>query len=328
MIRLYSRLPAMRHFPRSFFLLSMENSYNGLTREVTMDARTSAKLPQLEDKFVTVDGLKLRYIEKGQGPSVLFLHGASLGSSADAFADNIEQFAAQGFRAVAYDMPGFGLSDIPEKQTVPAQRNSIPQFIDAARLGKTALMAHSRSGGFAIELALADPSRYSHIVILGGGTLLPPQDEGQIARHQDAQRRADTQMAEKEPSPEDTRKLLQADTFNHALITDERLAVRHSRSVGRNFIAHVARQSGSGEGGAGAKKTEPAKPMWERLSEVAVPLLLIYGREDRAHAAARAELLKQRRPEMQIHVVPNCKHMVQWDAADEMLRLSVPFLKK
>jgi len=38
-----------------------------------------------EDKFVTVDGLKLRYIEEGVGPSVLFLHGASLGSSADVF---------------------------------------------------------------------------------------------------------------------------------------------------------------------------------------------------------------------------------------------------
>ena len=38
-----------------------------------------------KDKFVNVDGLQLRYIEEGSGPSVLFLHGASLGSSADVF---------------------------------------------------------------------------------------------------------------------------------------------------------------------------------------------------------------------------------------------------
>ena len=31
-----------------------------------------------QDKYVTVDGLKLRYVEQGSGPSVLFLHGASL----------------------------------------------------------------------------------------------------------------------------------------------------------------------------------------------------------------------------------------------------------
>ena len=68
-----------------------------------------------QDKFVEVDGLKLRYIEEGSGPSLLFLHGASLGSSADVFLRNLGLFAKAGFRAVAFDLPGFGLSDIPAK---------------------------------------------------------------------------------------------------------------------------------------------------------------------------------------------------------------------
>src|SRR3954467_1082709 len=106
-----------------------------------------------EDKYATVDGLRLRYIEEGSGPAVLFLHGASLGSSADVFLRNLGPFAEAGFRAMAFDMPGFGLSDIPEKQTIKQQRESIPKFIDAMKLGKTALMAHSRSGNFAIQLA-------------------------------------------------------------------------------------------------------------------------------------------------------------------------------
>ena len=89
------------------------------------------------DKFVSVDGLKLRYIEAGSGPSVLFLHGASLGSSADVFLRNLGPFAKAGFRAVAFDYPGFGLSDVPAKQSTAQQRNSIPKFIDAAGLGKT-----------------------------------------------------------------------------------------------------------------------------------------------------------------------------------------------
>jgi 2-hydroxy-6-oxonona-2,4-dienedioate hydrolase len=288
-----------------------------------MDVRTSTKLPQLEDKFVTVDGLKLRYIEKGTGPAVLFLHGASLGSSADVFAENIEQFAAAGFHAVAFDLPGFGLSDSLKKPNVKLERESIPKFVDAAKLGKTALMAHSRSGTFAVDLALAEPAWYSHVVVLGTGGLLPPQDEGQTERHQAAQARADKQMAEQEPTLEDARKLLQADTFNHALITEERVAMRLSRSLGKNFANHVARQQG---GGAWQQKG-PAKQGWEKLSDLTVPVLLIFGREDRAHAAERAQLLKQRKPELQIHIVANCKHMVPWDAADEMLRLCVPFLR-
>ena len=277
-----------------------------------------------EDKFVNVDGLKLRYIEEGSGPSVLFLHGASLGSSADVFLRNLGPFAKAGFRAVAFDLPGFGLSDIPAKQSVPQQRNSIPKFIDAASLGKTALIAHSRSGGFAIQLALEDPSRYSHVIILGTGSLLPLQTEAQVGRYEAVQARVDKEMAEKEPTLEDARKLLQADTFNHSLISDEDIAIRHSRMVGRNFKAHQERQNQEAPAGGAAK---PAKPIWERLSELKMPLLMIFGREDRAHAGERAELLKKQQPQINLHIVNGCKHMVHWDAFDDLMRLGVPFLK-
>ncbi|MFM9967194.1 MAG: alpha/beta fold hydrolase [Burkholderiales bacterium] len=275
------------------------------------------------DKYVSVDGLKLRYIEEGTGPSVLFLHGASLGSSADVFLRNLPPFAKAGFRAVAFDIPGFGLSEIPAKQSLPQQRNSIPKFIDAADLGKTALIAHSRSGGFAIQLALDDPSRYSHVIILGTGTLLPPQTEAQVGKYEAVQARVDKDMAQKEPTLDDARKLLQADTFNHALISDDDVAIRHSRMTGRNFAAHQERQAPDAPAGAAA----PAKPLWDRLTDLQIPLLMIFGREDRAHTGERAELLKSMRPNINLHIVNGCKHMVHWDAFDDLLRLGVPFLK-
>jgi pimeloyl-ACP methyl ester carboxylesterase len=276
-----------------------------------------------EDKFVTVDGLKLRYIEEGSGPSVLFLHGASLGSSADVFLRNLGAFAQAGFRAVAFDIPGFGLSDVPAKQSVPQQRNSIPKFIDAAGLGKTALIAHSRSGGFAVQLALEEPSRYSHVIILGTGSLLPPQTQEQVGKYEAVQARVDKEMAQQEPTLQDARKLLQADTFNHSLISDEDVAIRHSRMSGRNFKAHQDRQSQESPRGGGSQ----AKPLWQRLTELKMPLLMFFGREDRAHAGERAELLKKMHPDLNIHIVNGCKHMVHWDAFDDLMRLGVPFLK-
>ena len=276
-----------------------------------------------QNKFVQVDGLKLRYIEAGSGPAVLFLHGASLGSSADVFVRNLGPFAKAGFRAVAFDLPGFGLSEKPAKQSVPQQRNSIPKFIDAAGLGKTALIAHSRSGNFAVQLALEDPSRYSHVIVLGTGPLLPPQTEAQVGRYEAIQARVDRDMAQKEPTLEDARKLLQADTFNHALISAEDVAMRHSRMIGGNFIAHQERQNHDAPAGGPAT----ARPLWERLTELKMPLLMIFGREDRSHAAERAELLKKLKPELNLHIVNGCKHMVHWDAFDDLLRLGVPFLK-
>jgi 4,5:9,10-diseco-3-hydroxy-5,9,17-trioxoandrosta-1(10),2-diene-4-oate hydrolase len=279
-----------------------------------------------KDQFVSVDGLQLRYIEEGSGPSVLFLHGASLGSSADVFVRNLGPFAKSGFRAVAFDYPGFGLSEIPAKQSTAQQRNSIPKFIDAAGLGKTALIAHSRSGGFAIQLALEDPSRYSHVVILGTGSLLPLQTEAQVGRYEAVQARVDKEMAAKEPTVEDARKLLQADTFNHSLISDEDVALRHRSMIGRNFKAHQDRQSHEAPA-APAGTAAPAKPLWERLADLKMPLLMIFGREDRAHAGERAELLKKQQPNINLHIVNGCKHMVHWDAFDDLMRLGVPFLK-
>jgi 4,5:9,10-diseco-3-hydroxy-5,9,17-trioxoandrosta-1(10),2-diene-4-oate hydrolase len=284
---------------------------------------STAEKIKSEDKFVSVDGLKLRYIEEGSGPSVLFLHGASLGSSADVFLRNLGPFAKAGFRAVSFDLPGFGLSDIPAKQSVAQQRSSIPKFIDAAGLGKTALIAHSRSGGFAVQLALEDPGRYSHVIILGTGSLLPPQTQEQVGRYEAVQARVDKEMAQKEPTMEDARKLLQADTFNHALISEEDVAIRHSRMIGRNFIAHQDRQNHDTPAGGAAQ----AKPLWQRLTELKMPLLMIFGREDRAHAGERAELLKRMHPEINLHIVNGCKHMVHWDAFEDLMRLGVPFLK-
>ena len=65
----------------------------------------------------------------------------------------------------------------------------------------------------------------------------------------------------------------------------------------------------------------------ERLTELKMPLLMIFGREDRAHAGERAELLKKQQPQINLHIVNGCKHMVHWDAFDDLMRLGVPFLK-
>ena len=252
-----------------------------------------------EDKFVTVDGLKLRYIEEGSGPSVLFLHGASLGSSADVFLRNLGPFAKSGFRAVAFDYPGFGLSDVPAKQSTAQQRNSIPKFIDAAGLGKTALIAHSRSGGFAIQLALEEPSRYSHVIILGTGSLLPLQTEAQVGRYEAVQARVDKEMAEKEPTLEDARKLLQADTFNHSLISDEDVALRHRSMIGRNFKAHQDRQSHDAPAGAAARRGQAVIGETHRPEDAAVDDL--WPRRSRPRRRTRRTAEKTATPDQPPH---------------------------
>jgi 2-hydroxy-6-oxonona-2,4-dienedioate hydrolase len=278
------------------------------------------------DRFVTVAGLEIRYLEDGSGVPAILLHGSSLGSSADVFRRNLRALGASGIRAIAIDLPGFGKSD-PAPDLSGSYRNKIILgFMDALGLKQAALIGHSSSGGPAVSIALAHPDRVSHVMVLGTGSLLPPLETGGGkvgGREGAAQARLEERMVRKEPTLDDTRALLQANLFHHDLITDEELQLRHQSSVGACFEQFVRRHEAGGDGGG-----KQAVPLWQRLTELKVPLLLIYGRNDRARAEERATLLKQRYPQLDLHFADGCKHLVPWDAADLFHTLAVPFLTR
>jgi pimeloyl-ACP methyl ester carboxylesterase len=277
------------------------------------------------DRFVTVDGLNIRYLEEGNGVPAILLHGASLGSSADVFRRNLKALGAAGIRAIAFDLPGFGKSDATDDLSAKYKKTIILKFMDALKLDRAALVAHSASGNAAVGVALEQPERVSHLVILGTGSLLPPLETGGTkvgGREGAAQARLEERMVKQEPSLDDTRALLEANLFHRELITDEELQLRHQNSIGPCFVEFARRHAAASEGGGG----KPSKPLWQRYDELKMPLLLIYGREDRGRAAERVEVLKQHYPNINLHVAEGCKHLVPWDAADLFHRLAIPFL--
>lgn len=278
------------------------------------------------DRFVTVDGRNVRYLEDGGGVPAILLHGSSLGSSADVFRRNLRALGAAGVRAIAVDLPGFGKSDPADDLSGAARNAFILRFMDVLGLKRAALIGHSSSGGPAVSIALNNPDRISHVIVLGTGSLLPPleaQGTKVGGREGAAQARLEERMVKQEPTLADTRALLEANLFNHGLITEEELALRHQNSIGVCFEQFVRRHSAASEDGG--KKA--SVPLWQRLTELRQPLLLIYGRNDRARAEERAKLLKERYPQLDLHFADGCKHLVPWDAADLFHGLAVPFLK-
>src|SRR5437667_154203 len=165
------------------------------------------------DRFITVDGRNVRYLEEGRGVPAILLHGSSLGSSADVFRRNLRALGAQGVRAIAVDFPGFGKSDPADDLSMAARRKFVLDFMDALGLARAALVGHSASGGPTVNIALEHPDRISHVIVLGTGILLPPLETGGTTaggREGAAQARLEERMVQKEPSIEDTRKLLEA----------------------------------------------------------------------------------------------------------------------
>jgi 2-hydroxy-6-oxonona-2,4-dienedioate hydrolase len=280
-----------------------------------------------DDRFVKVDGRNIRYLEEGGGVPAILVHGSSLGSSADVFRRNLTALGAQGIRAIALDLPGFGKSDVADGMSGAERKNLVLRFMDALGLERAALIGHSSAGNSVVALALAHPQRISHVMILGTGSLLPPLETAAGAvgsRGEAAQARLEERMVRQEPTLDDTRALLEANLFHHELITPEELQLRHQNSIGRCFEQFVKRHAEQREGG----KNKEGVPLWQRLTELEMPLLMIYGREDRARAAVRAALLEQRYPDLNLHYAEGCKHLVPWDAADLFHSLAVPFLTR
>lgn len=62
-------------------------------------------------QFVTVEGITLDYVSKGEGRPVVFLHGGVL--TGNDFRESIDLAASAGFHGIAFDRPGYGHSERP-----------------------------------------------------------------------------------------------------------------------------------------------------------------------------------------------------------------------
>ena len=262
---------------------------------------------------MNVHGLSVRCLDEGKGAPVILLHGASLGSSADVWTRNLAPLAAHGLRVIAPDLPGFGGTDNPADHSLDYRKRFVLELMDALELERAALVGHSQAGRIALDLAFGEPQRIAKVVVLATGSLLPPLEGGSAEGEEGAA---------VEPTLAQTRALLEANLCHKALASDEAVALRHRMSIGKNFQAFVARQQAKAPGGKGGE------PLWRRLAQCPVPLLMLYGENDRGEAARRAARAKELHPQLDLRLLPRCGHLLQWDAADAFADIAGRFLAR
>jgi 3-oxoadipate enol-lactonase len=101
----------------------------------------------------------------GGGPTVLMLHG--IGGGHLAFAPQVETLATSGYRAVAWDMPGYGHSAPIEPYTFKGLAQSCVQLIETLKCDKVSLVGHSMGGMVAQEVVARRPDLVSRLVLCG-----------------------------------------------------------------------------------------------------------------------------------------------------------------
>lgn len=129
--------------------------------------QTAASKPQdaaIADKYATVFGARIHYLEAGSGPAVILLHG--LGGSSANWAPNIAPLA-QKYRVLVPDQIGFGKSDKPMlNYRVATLVDFLDGFYRQVGVQKASLVGNSLGGFTAAAFALAHPEKVDKLVLV------------------------------------------------------------------------------------------------------------------------------------------------------------------
>ena len=249
---------------------------------------------------IDVEGRKIRYLLRGEGGVPLILvHG--FGGDLNNWLFNHEALAAK--RAVyALDLPGHGASakDVGAGG-VDEMAAVLGGFMAALGIDKAHLVGHSLGGAIALKLALDHPENVASLTVIGSAGLGPEIDGDYLAGFIAAERRKDLK-------PHVEKLFSDAGLVTRQLINDL-LAFKRIDDVQAALKTINA---------AFAPGGSQAVILRDRIGDIAVPVMAIWGSGDRIVPASHAGGLPGN---VRVEVMAGQGHMVQMEAASEVNRL-------
>lgn len=119
----------------------------------------------LTHKLLKVGGHSIAYLDEGDGPPLILLHGIPTNSL---LWRNVIPVLAQTRRVIAPDMLNYGRSDKPARAdvSIAAQARILIGLMDALGLGRVDLAAHDIGGGVAQIVAARHQERLNRLILL------------------------------------------------------------------------------------------------------------------------------------------------------------------
>jgi len=120
-------------------------------------------------RFITVNGVRLHYFERGTGTPLVLLHGN--GSMIEDFrCSGLIDLAAKKYRVIAFDRPGFGHSERPRSTmwTPAAQADLIAAALVEIGVPRAIVFGHSWGTLVALALAMKYPQEVRALVLASG----------------------------------------------------------------------------------------------------------------------------------------------------------------
>jgi pimeloyl-ACP methyl ester carboxylesterase len=251
---------------------------------------------------VELPGARVNYVEIGEGKPIVFVHGIS--GSWQNWLENLPHFGRDR-RAIALDLPGFGSSPMPSWEIeMPAYGRLLHDFCEKLGVEGATVVGNSMGGFIAVEAVTSAPGHFERLVLVSAA--------GIINTWNPEERALATAWAWKVFGPHYARR--------------SRFIVSRPRArefVFRPFVRYPARlrtdllleqiEGGlkQADGFGDALHAVIRHDIRERLGEIEMPTMLVWGQSDRVVPVAAALSYHRRIPHSRLEIFERTGHVPQ-----------------
>ena len=266
--------------------------------------------------WVDIKGTPVRYCEIGSGPPLVFVHGLS--GAWQNWLENIPHFARR-HRVIALDLPGFGASPMPDwDPSIRAYGRLVGDFCDELGVERCDLVGNSMGGFISAEVAISDPERVDRLVLASAAGISAARMARAPATTGARFAAALAPYAFRWREQALTRPLLRHYTLRGVFYKPNAL---RPEILWENIHAGL-----DAPGFAAAVRGLVGYDFTDRLPEIEVPTLIVWGRQDRVVPPADAHEFKRLIPNSRLVVFDRCGHVPQLEKPARFNALLEEFL--
>ena len=275
-------------------------------------------MQQAEYKTISVWGLNVRYVEAGDGPVVVLLHG--LADSLLSWYCNVDALADAGYRVIAPDLPGSGDSDKPDhlEYDPDSAAEFVYDFTQELHVERFSLVGSSAGGLISGLFALEHPEMVEKMALVGSGGF--GRRVSWLLRAVSVPVLGDIVY---QPWVNEKMGITKRLFHRPPAILEELLPEMNRMRQLPGARAAVLRGIRSSITLRGIRK---AGYIMDRLKTSDVPLMTVWGAEDRIIPVRHAEDVRRELPASIVEVIPECGHWPQMEKPSVFNSMLIDFL--
>ncbi|MBM2826984.1 MAG: alpha/beta hydrolase fold protein [Dehalococcoidia bacterium] len=272
----------------------------------------------MTSRYIDINGVNIHYVALGQGQPLMFVSG--LGASVQMSLDTVIRPLAERFQVYGLDLPGGGESDKPPiSYTLEYSLKTVLDFMDALSIKTISVVGSSMGGLVSLGLALEHSNRVDKLVLVDSVGL--GREVGLIFRLASLPILGEILGTPWLPAI----KMALRSSYRSPPVDVDALAreFHRIRSLpgAKRALLLVLRY------GLNFKGLKKHLVMRDRLPELRLPTLIMWGKNDPIFPVKHAYAAHQLIPNSRLHIFPECGHDPARESQEEFLKVISEFLE-